>query len=172
FGDRHVCPVASVHAQHAKALRMSGRESAEPHQRRRDRKAETLGKLQKLARSVCVDDSAAHVEYRPPRGHHSRDRPADAIGVDRAMRSIAAQCGTGWINKLRVFGGDVLWYVHDDGTGASGACDVKRFIDYRPEFFGVLNKVVVLCAWPGYANGVDLLKGVGADHLARYLSGD
>ena len=72
--DHHVAIVhrpvglpGAVHAEHAEPLRIGGREGAEPHQRRGDRKAGELDELaQQLARRAAgIDDAAAGVEQRP-----------------------------------------------------------------------------------------------------------
>ena len=67
---------------------------------------------------------------------------------------------------------DVLGDVDNDGTRTAGAGNVECLVQHPGQLVRAFDQVVVLGARARDADGVALLKGIGADQVGRNLAGD
>ena len=169
---RHIGLVKPVHPEHPKPFVTRRRVGAEAHQRGGDGKAGGIDQFaQQLARCRAgVDDPAAGVEDRPLRRLHGRHQFGDFGHVALDLRLIARGGGFG---GLVMPGGElhVLRYVDQHRAGAAMGGDVEGLMQGGAKGVGLFHQPIVLGAGAGDAHGVGLLKGVGADHEGRHLTG-
>ena len=162
----------AVHAEHAQPLRVRRGERAEAHQRARDREAVGGRELDELLGGVRVDDAAAGVDDRAPRGRHRLRRLADLLGVAVRRRLIAGQVDVADRLVVDVRAREVLRDVDDDRTGPPRAREVERLVDRARDLLRRTDLEGVLDDRHRDAERVGLLEAVGADEVGAHLTGD
>ncbi len=130
---RQVRFVGAVHARHADVLRVAGREAAEPHQRRRARRAEPLDELAQLARRVREDHAAAGIDHRAFGREQQLHRLLDLAEMALLRRLVRAHLDRHRVVERRAVHRDVLRDVDEHRTGTARARDVERLLDRQRE---------------------------------------
>ncbi len=170
---RHVGLVKAVHPQHAQPVRPAGGIGAKPHQRRGHGNARRRDQLaQKAARlGTRIDHAAPGIEDRALGLLDGRDQIGDALDIALDLRLVVMRAGP---RRRDIFGAGelhVLGDVHQHRPRAPRGGDVKRLMHGVGQVLGVRHQPVMLGAGAGDAHGVGFLKGVGADHERRHLTG-
>jgi len=172
---RHIGFVSAMHPQHPEPIGMDRREGAKAHQRRGDRRARHVLELAQQFRGARagIDHPAAGVEDRALGMGDEINGLDDLIGRRHHLRGIAVRAGA---DHRAAFGrhGDlhILGDVDHHGAGAAGGRDAEGFLDGGGKIGRVFDEVIVLGAVARDADGVGLLKGVGANQAGRDLPGD
>src|ERR1051325_7442889 len=113
-----------------------------------------------------MDDPAAHVEDRAPRGARSLDGLQHELRDAAPRRTVSGKGDALWIDEGHHIGRDVLWNVDDDRAGSPRTRDVEGLLDDLREVAHVLDEVVVLRARSRNADRIDFLERVAPEHLS------
>ena len=162
----------SMHAQHAQKLRITGRVSAQTHQGVGAGVAQHVHQCSQLLRGIAQQHAAACVDVRPLGRHQQLQGLADLSAVALAHRVVAAHFHAVGVMKGALLEGHILRNIDHHRTGASGAGNVKGFLDRFGQVAHVLDQKVVLDDGAGDAHGVALLESVQADRMRGHLTGD
>src|SRR6185503_9702344 len=114
--DGHIGPVATVHAQHSEAERMTCRKGPKPHQGARCRQLKLLGKLPHLIVRPGRHCASANIEHRPLGLYHCIESALDLAGMALQRWLVAAHCDRFGILELCLLRRHVLWHINQDGS--------------------------------------------------------
>src|SRR5579862_4916579 len=171
--DGVVDPGFAMHAHHAERERMRCGEAAKSEERGGYGDLEAFCERKYLLARSGLDHAVSGEDDRALGGADQLGGLDDRFGLsaEHGVRAIGAGRGGGEV----VTGGGllrVLGDVDEDGAGAARLRDAQRFANDRGDIFGTRDEVVVLGHGKGDAGDVDFLEGVGAEDLARDLSGN
>ena len=165
---------AAMHPQHAKPVLAGCRVCAQPHQSGRDRKTR-FGHQRPQSPACfrsCIYHAAARIENRSLGSQHEINGLLNRIRICRESRMIRAMTHTilALIGPFREL--HVLRNVDNHRPGTTGRRHIKGFVDYPGQIVHVAHEIVVLGTTAGDTDRVAFLKRIGANEMARHLSGD
>ena len=170
--DGHVGGIGAVHAEHADPERIVGRETAQGHERGRDRDVEGPGQPEQFLVGAGSDDPAAGVNDGFLGAAHHLRHLGHLLGVGGVGGVVAAHLD-GF--RIMVFGHgplDVLGQVDEHRARPAGGGQIEGLLDDPGQIPHVLDQIVVLGAGAGDADDVHFLEGVVADQRGGHLAGD
>ena len=161
-----------MHARHAHVQRVAVWECAARHQGGDDGDTGQLSELKKFFIRMGFDDAPTDVKHRLLRlDDHARGF-AYLLGVRARHRTVAGQINHRRPVKRRHRLKSIFGDVDEHWAGTSGTGDVERLSDCARNFCRIGHEEVVLGNGHRDAANISLLERVGADRLARHLTGD
>ena len=97
---------------------------------------------------------------------------ASATAAGSIAGTAALTPGSGHCSNVDLLGLDVLRHIDEDGAGTAGEGYGEGPGDDREQLGGALDEKIVLGDGKRHPVGIDLLKGVRADHRRGHLAGD
>jgi hypothetical protein len=162
----------AVHAHHAEAERMAGREAAEPEQGQGDGRVRLLGVGLEGGGGARAHDAVAGQDEGTLRACDELRRLGQVFPADHGHVLLARQLDRLRPDELGLGLLCVLADVHEDGAGTAVARDREGLAHRVGDVLRLRHQHVVLGDGQGDPGDVRLLEGVAAQDLGRDLSGD
>ena len=157
-------------------MRARCRESTQPHQGGRHRKAGQFGQFaQKLGRFRSrIDNPAPGIKDRPFGAQHKIDSRLDGIQIAIHLRPVALVAQLFNVRRVVVAQRklDILGDIDHHRTGPARRRDQESLVQDTRQILDPFDEIIVLGAAAGDPDSVAFLEPVGADQIGGHLRGD